>query len=86
MVKAEIQAGRLLDPKTADFDDCCDDFLDFVSDHFDSTAYLEDKALDEGVNVDDDDEFEEWFDTDHAANMSTDAGDLLISKIVNQLS
>ena len=59
--------------------------MDFVGDHFDSTAYLTDIAADEGVNVEDDEEFEDWFDTDHAANFSTDAAQFIVEKLIDSL-
>lgn len=85
LTAAEIAAGHLLDPKTHDEDDCHDSFLDFVCDHFDLDAYLEDKAADDGVDLSNDDEYEEWFDTDHAANLSTDATDAIIYELIYSL-
>ena len=85
MAAAEIAVGRLLDPKTQNEDDCYDSFLDFVCNHIDLDAYLEDKAVDEGIDVSDDDEYEDWFDTDHAANLSTDAADAVIYELIYSL-
>ena len=85
LAAAEIAAGHLLDPKTHDEEDCQDSFLDFVCDHFDLDAYLEDKAADDGVDLSNDDEYEEWFDTDHTANLSTDATDALVSELIYSL-
>lgn len=81
----EIAAGRLLDPKTHDEDDCYDSFLDFVCDHIDLDAYSEDMAGEDGVDLDDDDEYEEWFDTDEAANLTTDAADAVIYELIYTL-